>query len=95
MFLLITRYTVPPDQMGDQAEGHRAWVRGHVDAGHFIAAGPEVPLQGGIAIAVGVTRAQLAEWITHDPYHVHGLAQYDIREYSIEATGPGGEVLQD
>jgi uncharacterized protein YciI len=94
MFLLITRYTVPPDQMVDQTEGHRAWVRGHIADGHFIAAGPEVPLQGGVAVAVGVTRAQLAEWIEDDPYFVHGLAQYDIREYTIVATGPGAELLQ-
>ncbi len=94
MFLLITRYTVPPDQMVDQAEAHRAWARGHIEAGHFIAAGPEVPLQGGIAVAVGVTREQLADWIKDDPYHVHGLAQYDIREYTIAAIRPGAEVLQ-
>lgn len=95
MFLLMTRYTVPPDQMADQAEAHRAWARGHIEAGHFAAGGLEVPLQGGVAVATGVTRAQLEEWIKEDPYYIHGLAQYDIREYTILSTRPGAEALQD
>jgi len=94
MFLLISRYTVPPEQMSDQLEGHREWVGQHVAAGHFVAAGPEVPLQGGVIAAVGVTRAQLEQWIQDDPYILHGLAECDIREYTIVAASTGAEALQ-
>jgi uncharacterized protein YciI len=94
MFTVVSRYTVPPDQMADQAEAHRAWARSHLETGHFVAIGPEVPLQGGIALAVGVTRAEIEEWINEDPYYVHGLVQYEIREYAIVATGPGTQGLQ-
>jgi uncharacterized protein YciI len=94
MFTVVSRFTVPPDQMADQAEAHRAWEREHLEAGHFVAIGTEVPLQGGIALAIGVTRAELEQWIDGDPYYVQGFVQYEIREYGIAATGPGVERLQ-
>jgi len=94
MFTIVSRFTVPPDQMADRVEAHRAWERGHLEAGHFVAIGSEIPLQGGIALAVGVTRAEIEEWIQGDPYYAQGLVQYEIREYGIAATGPGIEGLQ-
>lgn len=94
MFLLISRFTVPPSQVADQTEAHRAWVRAHADAGRFVAGGPEVPYQGAVIVAVGVTRDDLNSWIKDDPFVEHGLAQYDIREYDIAHAGPGAEALQ-
>jgi uncharacterized protein YciI len=94
MFLLISRFTVPPSQVADQNKAHRAWVRAHADAGHFVAGGPEVPYQGAVIVAVGATRDELNSWIKDDPFVEHGLAQYDIREYDIVHAGPGAEALQ-
>jgi len=94
MFLLISRFVVPPSQVADQTESHRAWVRAHADAGHFVVGGPEVPYQGAVIAAVGVTRDELNTWIMDDPLVVHGLAQYDIREYEVVLAAPGAEALQ-
>ena len=94
MFLLILSFAVPPSQVEDQTEAHRDWVRVHADSGHFVAGGPEVPYQGAVIAAVGVTRDEVNAWISDDPFVVHGLAQYDVREYDVVHAGPGAEALQ-
>lgn len=93
MFLLIGRYTAPIDEVERHLDGHREWVRAHAEAGRFIAAGREVPLGGGLIVATGVTRADLDLWIQDDPFIVHGVAQYDIREYETVFAAPGAEAL--
>lgn len=93
MFLLIGRYTAPIDEVERHLDGHREWVRTHAEAGHFIAAGREVPFGGGLIVATGVTRADLDLWIQDDPFVVHAVAQYDIREYEMVFAAPGTEGL--
>jgi uncharacterized protein YciI len=94
MFLLISLFMVPPSQVADQTDAHRAWVRAHEDVGQFVAGGPEVPYQGAVVAAVGVTRDELNAWIKDDPFVAHGLAQYDIREYDLVLAVPGAEAWQ-
>jgi uncharacterized protein YciI len=94
MFLIIGRYTVPPEQMADHLDGHRAWIGSHVATGHFVAAGPEIPLQGGVVMCVGATRDEIQSWIDEDPYIIHGLAEYDIREYNMVIAAEGATALK-
>ena len=93
MFLLVSRFTVPPALLAEQHAAHMTWVREHADARHFVAGGPEVPYQGAAIVAVGVTRDDLAAWIREDPFVVHGLIQYDVREYEVGLAVPGAEAL--
>ncbi len=93
MFLLISRFTVPPTLLAEQTAAHQAWVREHADAGHFVVGGPEVPYQGAVIAAVGVTRGELDAWVREDPFVVHGFAQYDVREYTVVLAAPGAETL--
>ncbi len=94
MFLLLGRYLKPVDEIEVHLEGHRAWVRTHAEAGHVIAAGREVPLRGGLLIAVGVTRDEVDRMIAADPYITEGVAEYDVREYDMVLAAPGAEALK-
>lgn len=94
MFLLLGRYLKPVDEVEVHLDAHRAWVRAHAEAGHFIAAGREIPLQGGLLVAVGIDRATVDEIIAEDPYVTEGLAEYDVREYDVVLAAPGAEALQ-
>ena len=94
MFLLLGRYLKPVDEVEVHLDAHRAWVREHAEAGRFIAAGREVPLQGGLLVAVGVTRDEVDAMIAAAPYVTEGVAQYDVREYDVVLAAPGAEALQ-
>lgn len=85
---------MPVDEVEVHLDAHRSWVREHAEAGRFIAAGREVPLQGGLIVAQGVTPEDLATIIAADPYVVHGVAEYDVREYEMVLVAPGAEALQ-
>jgi uncharacterized protein YciI len=94
MFLLLGRYLKPADEVEAHLDAHRAWVRENAEAGRFIAAGREVPLQGGLLVAVGVTRDEVDAIIAADPYVTEGVAEYDVREYDVVLAAPGAEALQ-
>jgi uncharacterized protein YciI len=93
MFLLTSRFTVPPGLLAEQSAAHHAWVRGHAEADHFVAGGPEVPYQGAVIAAVGVTRDELTAWIREDPLVVHGFIPYEVREYDVVLAALGAEAL--
>lgn len=94
MFALLVRYLKPVDEVEEHLDAHRAWVRHHAEAGHVIAAGREVPLQGGLLVAVGVTRDEVDAMIAADPYVTGGVAEYDVREYDMVLAAPGAEALK-
>ena len=94
MFLLLGRYLKPADEVEKHLDAHRAWVRDHVKAGVFIAAGREIPLQGGLIVATGVTRDEVDAIIAKDPYFIQKVAEYDVREYDVVLATPGTEALQ-
>ncbi len=94
MFLLLGRYLKPVDEVDVYLDAHRAWVREHAELGVFIAAGREVPLQGGLLVTVGVTREAVNAIIAKDPFIMGGVAEYDVREYDVVLAAPGAEALQ-
>jgi uncharacterized protein YciI len=94
MFLLLGRYLKPADEVEAHLDAHRTWVRDHVEAGVFIAAGREIPLQGGLIVATGVTRDEVDAIIAKDPYFIQKVAEYDVREYDVVLATPGTEALQ-
>jgi uncharacterized protein YciI len=94
MFLLLGRYLKPVDEVEVHLDAHRGWIREQAEAGIFIAAGREVPLQGGLIVATGVTRDELDAIIANDPYFTEKVAEYDVREYDVVLATPGTEALQ-
>ncbi len=94
MFLLLGRYLQSVEVVEVHLDAHRAWVRENAEAGRFIAAGREVPLRGGLLVAVGVTRDEVDAIIAADPYVIEGVAEYDVREYDVVLAAPGAEALQ-
>ena len=94
MFVLLVRYLKPVDEVEEHLDAHRAWVREHAETGTVIAAGREVPLRGGILVAVGVTRDEVDRMIAADPYVTGGVAEYDVREYDMVLAAPGAEALK-
>lgn len=93
MFVLLGRYVKPVDEVERHLDAHREWVRDNAQAGRIVAAGREVPLQGGILIATGVTRDEVDAMIAADPYITEGVAEYDVREYEMVMAADGAGAL--
>jgi len=93
VFVLLGRYVKPVDEVEQHLDAHREWVRDNAQAGRIVAAGREVPLQGGILIATGVTRDEVDAMIAADPYITEGVAEYDVREYEMVMAADGAGAL--
>lgn len=63
--------------------------------GHFLASGRKVPRTGGIILVCGVSREDIETIITLDPFYRHGVAKYEITEFSPTMTSEELEFLRE
>jgi uncharacterized protein YciI len=91
MFLLITRYTRPAEEVDRHLEGHVAWIGRNADRVLFTAR--RVPLTGGVILARGESIDQMRAMIAEDPFVTAGVAEYEIIELDPRRAAPGLEGL--
>ncbi len=84
MFVLISRFQRPIDEVNRSLASHSAWVQQQYESGRFLVSGRREPAIGGIAVARASSEEELREVLTTDPYQQKGLAEYEI--FSFEAT---------
>jgi uncharacterized protein YciI len=61
---------------------HAAWLVEHYAAGRFLASGRRVPPVGGIIIARAESQQEFLSVLEQDPYQQHGIAKYEVFEFS-------------
>ena len=84
MFVLISRFQRPVEEVNRSFALHSAWVQRQYEAGRFLVSGRREPPIGGIAIARAASEQELREVLNTDPYQQRGLAEYEI--FAFEAT---------
>lgn len=84
MFVLISRFQRPVEEVNRSFALHSAWVQRQYDAGRFLVSGRREPPIGGIAVARAANEQELREVLNTDPYQQRGLAEYEI--FAFEAT---------
>ncbi len=84
MFVLISRFQKPLDEVNRSFALHSAWVQRQYEAGRFLVSGRREPPIGGIVVARASSEQELRELLTTDPYQQQGLAEYEI--FAFEAT---------
>ncbi len=87
LFVLDLTYTADVAEIDRHMDGHREFLRGHYDAGRFLASGRKEPRTGGVILATG-DRATIEKAIEADPFQVHGLVTYTVTEFLPTTTGP-------
>jgi uncharacterized protein YciI len=75
MFVLIARYTKPAEEVDRLLDGHRAWIKRHMEAGTILLTARQVPLTGGLILARGESPEEIWEMVGEDPFHSSGSAQ--------------------
>lgn len=84
MFVLISRFQKPFEEVNRFFAAHSEWVQRQYEAGRFLVSGRREPLIGGIIVARASSEQELREVLRTDPYQQMGLAEYEI--FAFEAT---------
>src|SRR5579872_2286414 len=84
MFVLISRFQKPFEEVNRSFVSHSAWVQRQYESGRFLVSGRREPLIGGIIVARASSEQELREVLRTDPYQQQGLAEYEI--FAFEAT---------
>ena len=84
MFVLISRFQKPFEEVNRSFAAHSAWVQRNYESGRFLVSGRREPLVGGIIVARASSEQELREVLSTDPYQQRGLAEYEI--FAFEAT---------
>lgn len=93
MFLLLSRYVKPLDEVERWLQEHRAFLDRHYAAGHFIVSGPLEPRVGGVIVTSEMERAQAEAILTEDPFAREGVATYEIVEFKPTKHHPAIATL--
>jgi uncharacterized protein YciI len=89
MYVINITYTAPLERIDDALDAHRAFLTRHFEAGIFVAAGPKLPRDGGIILAMRIERDRLDAILATDPFVVLQLARYEVTEFKTTRLAPG------
>ncbi len=82
MIVAILRYLVELEIIEAHVIEHRDFLKKLADQKLIVAAGPQVPRNGGVIIANIKDRQTFLEIFAQDPYVKHGLAEYQIYQFN-------------
>ncbi|GAA2796791.1 YciI family protein [Kitasatospora sp. CM 4170] len=95
MFVLELTYTAPLDRIDAVLPEHVTWLKGHYEAGTFLASGRKVPRDGGMVLAVAEDRAAIEAITGSDPFTLAGLAEYRVTEFVASTTAPALDAFRE
>jgi len=81
MFVIELTYKAALTQIDAHMTAHVLFLQKYYKAGNFLVSGRKVPRDGGIILAVGKSRQQIAAIIEEDPFFTRGLADFRIIEF--------------
>ncbi len=84
MFVLLSRFQKPLDEVNRSLAPHSEWVKRHYESGRFLVSGRREPPIGGIIVAQASSEQELREVLTTDPLQQMGLAEYEV--FAFDAT---------
>lgn len=82
MFIAILTYKKPLDEVDKYLQVHREYLAKHYAAGDFIASGPQTPRVGGVIMMKANSREAVKAIIAEDPFHINGIADYQVVEFT-------------
>lgn len=93
LYLILLSYQGPLSAVDAHLVAHRAYLARHYAAGHFLLSGPREPRTGGVIMARADCLETVEAWVAEDPFHVAGVAAYEIIAWapSLRAEGMPAE----
>jgi uncharacterized protein YciI len=81
MFVLLSRYLKPLDEVERVVGEHRAFLEKHYASGELLISGPQNPRTGGVIVTHDLTREAVDAMLANDPFVREGIAEYQIVEF--------------
>lgn len=94
MFIVSLHYKVGLEEVDRHLDDHVAYLKQEYARGSFVASGRKVPRTGGIILSCISDINELQAILERDPFHVAGLAEYEITEFIPSMVAEGYEALQ-
>ncbi len=82
MFVAISTYLKPLEEVDKFYPAHIEWLIKHFNAGRFLGSGRRVPPAGGLIIGREESRDAFLALLAEDPFQQHGLASYEVFEFT-------------
>jgi uncharacterized protein YciI len=83
MYFVSLTYLRPLSEIEAHLAQHRDFLDEQFEKGIFLASGAKVPRTGGVFLIRGTISAkELTALIEQDPFKKHGLAQYEVIEFT-------------
>ena len=82
MFIAILTYKKPLEEVDRFLQAHRDFLAVHYAVGDLITSGPQTPRVGGVIMLRADSRATVEAILAQDPFHIHGIADYQIVEFT-------------
>ncbi|WP_394833038.1 YciI family protein [Pendulispora rubella] len=82
MFILISEYLKPVDEVDRFYAQHAAFLAKHYGSGRVLGSGRRNPPSGGIILAKGESRREIEEIFREDPFVMNDCARYSIFEFN-------------
>ena len=81
MFVVLLTYTKPLEAVDALVPAHREFLQQMYQAGIFLLSGRKEPRDGGVILANASSLQELHEALELDPFHVHGVATYQVIQF--------------
>ncbi len=81
VFIALSRYLVPIQQVEALLPEHARWVAQRYAEGRILVSGRQIPARGGATILVGPDRQSVETLFSTDPFVQNGVAEYTIIEF--------------
>jgi uncharacterized protein YciI len=88
MFLVLLTYTQPLDAVDAHLSAHREFLKRHYANGTFLLSGRKEPRDGGVIFANAPSAAALQAILAEDPFARHGVAAYQVVEFTPTMAAP-------
>lgn len=86
MFIVSLTYIKPLEEVDQHLTEHVDYLKEQYRLGNFLASGRKIPRDGGVILAHSASREEIEAIIALDPFHIHGVADYEIIEFSPTMT---------
>lgn len=86
MFIVSLTYLCDLAKVDEHVAAHRQYLDGLNTQGKLLLSGAKKPREGGIMLFHHVTREELDELLTQDPFYQQEIARYEVTEFTPRQT---------
>lgn len=82
MFLAISAYLKPLEQVDDERAEHLQWVEKRYENGDLLVSGRREPAVGGVLVVRAASIDALQALLRSDPFVISGMSHYEVIEFT-------------